>query len=200
MRKSDDIAVHWQGKESVQKENNKWTETKLLKFSGAIGTYLLQDYTSYWEVDISFHLRGIKKDSHAVCCGICAYHKLESIGNMAHNYFFYGIAWGKGENGTPDMDCVDEGVCEKNITMRPARHYFFNVGFLYNAVNAKLSMINIKQNQLVYTTRKLKGRMGSKCIYVPVFDTDSSKNCEISMKYRTGMDIPEIPSCVSQLL
>ena len=200
MRKSDDVAVHWQGKESVMRKNNKWTESKLLKISGAIGTNLLQDYTSYWEVDISCHLRNMTKNRFVVCSGICAYHKIDAVNNLSFNYFFYGIAWGTGTTGKLELGFIDGGSNEKDVTMRQVRHYSFTAGFLYDAVNVKLSIINVKQNEVIYTTRKLKGKIGCKCIYVPVFDTNPIITGEVDIKYRTGMDILEIPSCISQLL
>ena len=108
--------------------------------------------------------------------------------------------FGKGEHGTSDMDCLDGGYIERNIKMKGRRNYNLTLGFLYDASNVRLYIVDVSDNTILLMTEKLKGRMGSKCEYVPAFGINPGYDCDVKVTYKTGSDISEIPPCLLQVL
>ena len=60
----------------------------------------------------------------------------------------------------------------------------------------KLSVIKPKENKILFTTSEVNG---SSSEFVPVYHISPNKDRETVLKFRTGSDISEIPSCVNSL-
>ena len=199
MIKSDEINIHWQGKEYSSKDD-LGNESELEKITGAAGTVMLQHQSAYWEMKISFNLRGINNGCYAICAGVCASHKLDAIQSLASNFFFYGVTFGKRANGSPNICCINAGRTVRDVNLKPSRHYNCTIGFLYDAKSKRLSVIDITEDAILFNTDTMKGRSGSNCEYLPCFYTDDVQQNNERVTFRTGFEIPIIPTIVNTLV
>ena len=197
------IEVHWRGKECRSLSDDQWQESHLRQMKGVVGTEDAMYGRVYWEVEI-FHKcnRSFRKD-YACCMGICSGSKVDAVRELAKNYNFYGVTFGRGNNGQPLLIAAQRGKLTR-LDFRPSTANYRNVstvhlGFLFDSYKGRLVVVDVQSSKLCFLFEEVRCQ-GNCHDFIPAFYIDPVYNNDVHIWLKTGADIYKIPNCVKDYL